>query len=403
MGFDSAAVREDFPVFSKDPSLVFLDSGASSQKPRQVIDRLTNYYSYEHSNIHRGVYPLSENATAAFENARATVAEFLSASTKEIVFTRGTTESINLVAMTWGRQNLDKESEVVLTVCEHHSNIVPWQILQKEIGFKIHYIPLDEDLRLNLDAARTFISERTKLISVAHVSNVLGTVHPLNDLISLARGVGAKVLVDGAQGVVHFDVDVKKLDADFYCFSGHKILGPTGVGVLYGKESLLQEMPPYHGGGDMIETVTLEGSTWAELPSKFEAGTPNIAGVIGLAEAITYLKRIDRKASLHHEVGLGKKASDIISSLDGFDVYVKKSEDWVGIVTFSHKSIHAHDFASWLGQKNICVRAGHHCAMPLLQVLGCGSTVRISPYIYNTERDIDASLAAIEEAVGIFS
>ena len=344
---DVNKIIKDFPIISDNKNVVFLDSAASSQKPQVVIDRVSKYYEAENANIHRGIYALSENATAEFETARKKIATFLHVQDEgEIIFTRGTTESINLVAMTWGRKFLDKESEVVLSVCEHHSNIVPWQILQEEIGFKINYIPLNADNRLDLDAAEKIINEKTKIVSIGHVSNVLGIIHPVENIISMAKKVGAKVFLDGAQGVPHLDVDVKKLDCDFYCFSGHKILAPTGVGVLYGKREVLESMPPFHGGGDMIETVALEGSTWAEIPHKFEAGTPNIAGVIGTGVAVDYLMSLDRKAALDHDIELGRYLLEKLSDFKHIKVFVKDPSDWVGVVTFAHDEIHAHDLAA---------------------------------------------------------
>lgn len=400
---DVNKIIKDFPIISDNKNVVFLDSAASSQKPQIVIDRVSKYYEAENANIHRGIYALSENATAEFETARKKIANFLHVQDEgEIIFTRGTTESINLVAMTWGRKFLDKESEVVLSVCEHHSNIVPWQILQEEIGFKINYIPLNHDHRLDLDAAEKIINEKTKIVSIGHVSNVLGIIHPVEKIISMARNVGAKVFLDGAQGVPHLDVDVKKLDCDFYCFSGHKILAPTGVGVLYGKREVLESMPPFHGGGDMIETVALEGSTWAEIPHKFEAGTPNIAGVIGTGVAVDYLMSLDRKAALDHDIELGRYLLEKLSDFKHIKVFVKDPSDWVGVVTFAHDEIHAHDLAAMCDREGVCVRAGHHCAMPLLKELGVSSTLRASPYIYNTKDDIDRLVTALEKAEELF-
>lgn len=403
MGFSAEQIRQDFPMFERNSSLVFLDSGASSQKPASVIERLSKYYCEENANIHRGIYQLSEKATAEFENTRAKVASFIGAKSKEeIIFTRGTTESINIVALSWGAANLTEKDEIVLTVAEHHSNIVPWQILQAKIGFKISYIGLDAQHRVNLEQARSLITPRTKLVGMSHVSNVLGFINPVREIVELAKKVGAKTLIDGAQGAAHLDVDVMKLDCDFYCFSAHKLLGPTGVGVLYGKKALLDEMPPYHGGGDMIESVSLEGSVWNEVPHKFEAGTPNIAGVIGTGAALDYLSNIDRKAALAHDKELGLRLLDGLKSFNHVRTFVADSSDWVGIVTFAHAKIHAHDLAALCDKESICVRAGHHCAMPLMKVLGERSTVRASPYVYNIESDIDALIGAIRKAEEIF-
>lgn len=403
MSFDNRHIIEQFPLISKNEHLSFLDSAASSQKAQLVIDAVAEFYSSQNANIHRGIYDLSEEATAMFEGARKKVARFLNVGDEsQIIFTRGTTESINLVSLTWGLDNLDANSEIVLTVCEHHSNIVPWQILSEKIGFKINYIKLDKEFRLDLNSAREFISEKTKLVSFGHVSNVLGTIHPVKELISLARKVGAKVLLDGAQAVPHFDVSVEDLDCDFYCFSAHKIVGPTGVGVLYGKKEILESMSPYHGGGDMIETVTLDGSTWSELPHKFEAGTPNIAGVIGTGVATDYLRSLDRPAVYEHDRNLGSYLVSELAKFKKIKVFVSSQENWVGVVTFAHESIHAHDLAAVCSRDGVCVRAGHHCAMPLLKELGVNSTLRASPYIYNTKNDIDRLVRAIKKAEELF-
>jgi SufS family cysteine desulfurase len=403
MSFDNKSIIEDFPLIKDNKDISFLDSAASSQKPKSVIEAVDKYYRSENANIHRGIYALSENATALFESARKEVASYLHVEDDaEIIFTRGTTESINLVALTWGVQNLDKESEVVLSVCEHHSNIVPWQILSEKIGFKIKFIPLGKDLRLDLEKAKELITNKTKLVSVGHVSNVLGIVHPVKEILALAKSVGAKTLLDGAQAVPHFDVDVKALDCDFYAFSAHKIVGPTGVGVLYGKREVLESMPPYHGGGDMIETVSLEGSTWSDLPHKFEAGTPNIAGVIGTGEAVKYLKSIDREAALAHDLELGNYLLDELAKFKNIRTFLTNRENWVGVVTFTHSEIHAHDLAAMCDREGVCVRAGHHCAMPLLKELGVSSTLRASPYIYNTKEDIDKLVVALKKAEELF-
>jgi cysteine desulfurase / selenocysteine lyase len=400
---DIQKVIQDFPIISENKEIVFLDSAASSQKPQVVIDRISRYYEKENANIHRGIYALSENATAEFETARKKISNFLHVPDEnEIIFTKGTTESINLVAMTWGRKFLNKDSEVVLSVCEHHSNIVPWQILKDEIGFEIKYIPLTDDHRLDVEAAGRLITEKTKLVSIGHVSNVLGVIHPVEKIIELAKHVGARVFLDGAQGVPHLDVDVKKLDCDFYCFSAHKILGPTGVGVLYGKREVLESMPPFHGGGDMIETVALEGSTWADIPHKFEAGTPNIAGVIGTGVAVEYLMSLDRDAALKHDVQLGSYLLEKLDKFEHVKVFVNHTSDWVGVVTFAHDQIHAHDLAAMCDREGVCVRAGHHCAMPLLKELGVSSTLRASPYIYNTKGDMDKLIEALKKAEELF-
>lgn len=400
---DFKKLIEDFPVLNKNDGFTFLDSAASSQKPQQVIDRIRCFYECEYANIHRGIYKLSEAATAEYERTRAIVAKFLHVpDPREIIFTKGTTESINLIALTWGRKFLDSKSEVVLTVSEHHANIVPWQMLRDELGFKIRYIPIDSNNRLDMEVAGKVINKNTKLVAFSHISNVLGTIHPVKQLISLAKSVGAATLVDGAQGVPHVEVDLKELDCDFYVFSGHKIFGPTGVGVLYGKQHILEEIPPFHGGGDMIDTVSLEGSTWADIPHKFEAGTPNIVGVVGLGEAIRYLMKIDRASALEHDISLGGFCLDELARFGDIKTFIGDRKNWVGIVTFEHAKIHAHDLAALCDREDVAVRAGHHCAMPLLKELGAVSTLRVSPYMYNTKQDIENVIAIIEKAEKLF-
>ena len=396
------SLKYDFPIFSERPELVYLDSAASAQKPRSVIERLTHYYSCEHANVHRGIYELSEQATHAYEEARTRIQSFLNAAhPEEIIFTRGTTEAINLVAQSFGGQQLQAGDEIILTCAEHHSNIVPWQMIAEKTGAIIRYIPLNSQRRLDLEAARALFNPRTKILSVAHVSNVLGVIHPIETLITWAREQGAAVLIDGAQGVVHLPVDVRSLDCDFYAFSGHKLLGPTGIGVLYGKRSHLESMPPYQGGGDMIETVSLSGSTWADLPNKFEAGTPHIAGAIGLGEAVSYLSGQPRTELLAHERSLGQLCLELLKDT-AVQPLVPAGDDWVGIVTFLHPDIHPHDLATICAQDHVCIRAGHHCAQPLMQVLGVSATARVSPYIYNTSDDIEAFVKSIKKAESLF-
>jgi cysteine desulfurase/selenocysteine lyase len=402
--FDAKAVRADFPIFSGDLSdLAFLDSAASSQKPSLVIDRITKYYSSEHANVHRGVYALSENATRYFEEARKKVANFINASDScEVIFTKGTTESVNIVALSWGKQNLKPGDEILLTVSEHHSNIVPWQMVAEQTGAKVVFLPINPEYRIDAETAKGFFSAKTKILSIAHVSNVFGVKHPIEKLIKLAKACGAMVFIDGAQGIVHHDVDVQSLGADFYGFSGHKMLGPTGVGILWGKKQMLEDLQPLFGGGDMIERVTQEGSTWAGLPNKLEAGTPNISGAIGLGAAVDYLDSLDRQSARIWEKHLGSLVIRELSKNSSIKLFVRDGDDWCGIVTFLHKTIHPHDLASILGNEKVCIRAGHHCAQPLMNAIGATATCRVSPFIYNTENDIEQFFRAIHKAQSLF-
>ena len=398
--FDS--IRKEFPILD-NPDLAYLDSAASSQKPQVVIDRIKKYYESENANVHRGVYSLSETATAAFEAARQTVASYIGGVKEtEVIFTKGTTDAINLVAQTWGQTFIGEGDEIVLTVAEHHSNIVPWQMLAQRVGATIKYIPLKDDLRLDLDVAAQLICEKTKLVACGHVSNVLGIIHPVEKIIAMAKKVGAVTLLDGAQALPHLDVDVKALGCDFYAFSAHKVMAPTGTGVLYGREELLEAMPPYQGGGDMIETVSLSGSTWNVLPSKFEAGTPNIAGVIGLGAALEFLGKIDKKKALEHDRALGARVIEALKKSKHVRLFSKVADDWVGIVTFYHEMIHPHDMASICNSENVCIRAGHHCAQPLMEFLEVSATSRVSPYVYNNDADIDKFLKAFSKAEELF-
>jgi cysteine desulfurase/selenocysteine lyase len=384
--------------------LVFLDSAASSQKPRQVIDAMSRYYETSHANVHRGIHVMSERATEAFEAARENVRAFINAaSRKEIIFTRNTTESINLVAGTWGRANLKPGDVVLLSVMEHHSNIVPWQILAGQIGFTIRYIPITADGQLDQEAYAAFLrSEPVRLVSVVHVSNVLGTVNPIREMAAQAHAAGALILADGAQSVPHLKVDVQALDVDFLAFSAHKMAGPTGIGVLNGRRALLEAMPPYMGGGDMIRKVTLEGSLWNELPYKFEAGTPAIAEAVGLGAAVDYLTGLGMENILAHEQIVADYALDRLSEVPGLTLYGPAPDRRNGVATFTLKDIHAHDVAQLLDVEGVAVRAGHHCAMPLHKQLGVTATARASFYVYNTTADVDALIEAIYNARKVF-
>ncbi len=406
--FDIVRIRADFPILDQEAHpgkrLVFLDSAASSQKPRQVIDAMTAYYTHDHANVHRGIHTLSERATDAYEGAREKIRAFINArSHREIIFTRNTTESINLVAGSWGRANLGPGDAVVLSVMEHHSNIVPWQIVAAERGFTIRYIPVTSTGELDLDAYAAFLrDDPVKLVSVMHVSNVLGTVNPVAAMIQQAHEAGALVMIDGAQSVPHLAVDVQALDVDFLAFSSHKMAGPTGLGVLYGKRALLEEMPPYMGGGEMIRRVTLEGSQWNDLPHKFEAGTPAIAEAVGLGAAVDYLSALGMDKVLAHERIIVEYAMDRLAEVPGLTIYGPDTDRRNGVTTFSLKDMHAHDLAQLLDAEGVAIRAGHHCAMPLHQHLGVPATARASFYVYNTKADVDALVEAIYNARKLF-
>lgn len=395
-------VRDDFPTL-KQPHhegvpLVYLDNGATSQKPAAVIQAVNDFYTSSNANVHRGLHKLSEVASAAYEGARRRVAQFIgAASWREVVFTRGTTESINLVAQTWGRATLKPGDVVLTTMMEHHANIVPWQLLAAERGFEIVYAPLRPDGQLDLDfIAAALCDMPVRLLTVTHVSNVLGTVNPITELARLAHLVDARILVDGAQAVSHLPVNVAALDVDFYAFSGHKMYGPTGIGVLYGRRALLEAMPPYMGGGDMIETVSITGSTFAAPPLRFEAGTPPIAQAIGLGAAIDYIETVGRHA-IHTQIAdLTAYALDRLSAIPGLTIY-GAAPVRSGLVTFTLDGLHAHDVAQLLDMQGIAVRAGHHCAMPLHTTLGVPATVRVSFGMYNTCAEIDVLADALEE------
>lgn len=398
--FNSQAIRNQFPILNQAAApVIYLDSAASSQKPTVVIEAIRQYYMTSHANVHRGIYRLAEQATAAYEGAREISARFLnSTSPSEIIFTSGTTQAINLVAASWGGRFFKPGDEILLTVAEHHSNIVPWQLIAERTGAVVKFIPLNDEYRLDLNAAAKLVNAKTKVIAFAHVSNVLGVVHPVKALVELARNVGAITVIDGAQAAAHVPIDVQALGCDFYAFSGHKVVGPTGIGVLWGKADRLAAMPPYQGGGEMIESVTLAGSTWKPAPQRFEAGTPHIAGAVGLGAALTFLMQLDRKAALAHDVGLGRRVLKGLKEFAHVKAFTDEGDDWVGIVSFHHAHIHPHDIAAILDSRGVCVRAGHHCAQPLMNVLGIPASSRVSPYIYNTADDIDGFIEALREA-----
>ncbi len=386
------AIREDFPILNQTINgkpLVYLDSAATSQRPNQVIDAVTEFYRHDNANVHRTIYSLGERATSQYEAARKKVGKFINAAHwRSIVFTRGTTEAINLVAYAWGRNELKPGDEVVITEMEHHSNIIPWQIVTQATGATLRHIPLTDDMTLDLDAAAKIINGKTRLVAVVHQSNVFGTENPVAEIVKLARNVGALVLLDGAQSVPHFPVDVQALDCDFLAFSGHKMLGPTGAGALYGKTDLLEAMWPFMGGGEMIHTVTLEQSTWNEIPYKFEAGTPAIAQAIGLGVAIDYLNGVGMENVRLHMDELTTYARGVLGEIKGLTLY-GSPEMSSGVVPFNVDGVHPHDMAQLLDQEGIAVRAGHHCAQPIMRRLGVPATNRASFYIYTTTEEID--------------
>ncbi|MEQ8510689.1 MAG: cysteine desulfurase [Rhodospirillaceae bacterium] len=398
--FDIESVRADFPILQRTvhgKPLTYLDSAASAQKPKQVIDVIRYQYEHEYANVHRGAYSLSEALTGKYEEAREKVRAFINAgSDREIVFTKGATEAINLVAATFGRM-LKAGDEVVITGLEHHSNIVPWQLLRDQIGITLKVVPVLADGSVDLSAFEAAMTGKTKLVSVAHVSNALGTILPVNDIVQLAHSVGAKCLIDGCQGVVHEVVDVQALDCDFYAFSGHKLYGPTGIGVLYGKEELLSEMPPYQGGGEMISTVTFERSEWAELPAKFEAGTPPIVQAVGLGAAIDYVSLFDRAAVAAHEQGLLNYATEQLKSINSLRL-IGTAKHKTAVASFVLDGAHPHDLATILDRSGVCVRAGHHCAQPLMDSFGVTATLRASFGMYNTRSEVDVLIEALGRA-----
>ena len=403
--FDVAAARRDFPILSRSvhgKPLVYLDNGATSQKPQAVIEALSRYYREENANIHRGVHFLSERATAAYEEARQKIQAFINAAHKEeIIFVRGTTEAVNLVAQSYGRSALKTGDEIIISAMEHHSNIVPWQMLREQTGARLRVIPINHDGELVLDEYRRLLNDKTKIVSVTHVSNALGSVAPVHEIVAAAHERGIPVMLDGAQAVPHLKVDVQQLGCDFYAFSGHKMFGPTGVGVLYGRRELLDKMPPYQGGGDMISLVTFEKTHYNVLPYKFEAGTPNIAGGIGLGAAVDYLQRLAWEQVVAHEEDLLAYATEKLAVIDGLRI-IGTAKEKVGVLSFVFDKIHAHDVGTILDQEGVAVRAGHHCAMPVMQRFGVPATTRASFAFYNTRDEIDALANAIQSVLKVF-
>ena len=400
-----AALRDDFPILQRQVHghpLTYLDNTATTQKPVQVLDAMDHYYRRLHANVHRGVHTLSEEATTAYENARLHVARFINANPKEVIFTRNTTESLNLVAYSWGRANLKPGNEVLITEMEHHSNIVPWQLVCEMTGATLRYVPITSSGELDEDALEQLLTERTKVFAFTAMSNVLGTINPVAELVARAHGVGAIAVVDGAQSVPTLTTDVQALDADFLAFSGHKMLGPTGIGVLYGKRKLLEAMPPFLGGGDMIREVKMSGSRWNELPYKFEAGTPAIAETIGLGAAVDYLGGVGMDWVLEHERKLTTYAWSRLQEVEGLRILGPEPNRRGGLLAFVLGDIHPHDIAAILDQDGIAVRAGHHCAQPIHDHYGLPATTRASFYIYNTEEEVDRLVLALYKAKAIF-
>jgi cysteine desulfurase / selenocysteine lyase len=403
--FDVERIRREFPILSRSvrgKPLVYLDNAATSQKPQAVIDSVNRFYSAENANIHRGVHYLSERATGSYDEVREAVTHFINApSSRGVIFTRGTTEGINLVAQSYGRTFLKPGDEILITTMEHHSNIVPWQIVSDQTGAILRAARINDRGELDLESFESLLSERTRLVALVYVSNALGTINAIKHLVSRAHSVGALVLVDGAQAVPHLSIDVQDLDCDFFAFSGHKVFGPTGVGVLYGRESLLERMPPYQGGGDMIDSVTLEGSSWAPLPAKFEAGTPMIAQVIGLGAALRFISGLDMEALIRWEHQLLTYATERLSSVPGLRV-IGAAAHKASVLGFVLDGVHPHDIGTVLDDEGIAIRAGHHCAQPVMRHFGVPATARASFALYNTMEEVDVLAEAVLRVRGIF-
>ena len=404
---DWAALRDQFPALHQDVGgkpLVYLDSAATSQKPRSVIAALSKYYEQDNANVHRGIHELSRRATVAYEEARAKLANFIGAAEpEELVWTRGTTEAINLVAGSWGLANVKEGDEILLSAMEHHSNIVPWQILANRTGARLRYIEMDDQGRLVLDDLSDLLTERTRIVAVSHISNALGTINPVRDIVDRAKAAGARVLVDGAQAVPHRRVDVQELGCDFYTFSGHKMCGPTGTGALWARRELLESMPPYHGGGEMIRVVGREASTWAEIPHKFEAGTPHIAGAITLGVAADFLDEVGFDAIAEHERNVLAYALERLGELDGIQIYGPTDpNERSGVISFNMGDAHPHDISTILDSEGIAIRAGHHCAQLVMHHFGVSATARASFYLYNSTDDVDRLVDGLVSVQAIF-
>ncbi len=399
--FDVMAVRQDFPILHQQVNghpLVYLDNGATTQKPQTVIDALVQFYSQDNSNVHRGAHTLSDRATEKFEKARETVSAFINApASREVIWTRGTTEGINLVAYSWGRQNLQPGDRILVSMMEHHSNIVPWQLVASEMGAQVEPIPVTAMGEIDLEAYQAMLDDRVKMVSFGQVSNALGSINPVRQMADLAHVVGARVLVDGAQGVGHWMADVQALGCDFYVFSGHKLFAPTGIGALWGRAELLEAMPPWHGGGEMIDSVSFAGTTFNRIPFKFEAGTPNIADAIGLAAAIDYLNSLDKAGAIAHEEALMQVVQQRADTFDGLRL-IGRATNRVCVMSFILEGIHSADIGMLLDQQGIAVRTGNHCAQPVMEHLGIDGTVRASFSFYNTFEEVDRLFAGLEKA-----
>lgn len=404
---DADAVRDRFPLLRPDERgnrIVYLDSAATAQRPDVVLEAIGKFYRTDNANVHRGLYDLSRRATERFEGARSAIARFINAPDRaELVWTRGTTEAVNLVASTWGQENVGQGDEIVLTMLEHHSNIVPWQLLAKRVGATLRYIDIDDEGRLRLDQYDEVLSERTRLVVLGHVSNALGTINPVAEVVERAHAAGARVLVDGAQGAPHLPVDVQALGCDFYAFSGHKMCGPMGIGALWARRELLEAMPPYQGGGEMIDSVMADESTWAPIPHKFEAGTPNVGGAVGMAAAAAFLEALGRDAVLAHERRLVEYGLDRLARVNGLRLFGPRDpRQRIGVFSFSLQGVHPHDVATILDAEGVAVRAGHHCTQPLMRRLGVPATTRASCYVYNTIEDVDRLADGLDRARHIF-
>ncbi len=405
-GLDVDAIRQQFPLLNREVKgrpLVYFDNAATSQKPQSVIDALINYYTSYNANVHRGIHTLAEEATMAFESTRDAAQQFINAESREqVIFTRGTTEGINLVAYTWGRQNIKAGDEIIISSLEHHSNIVPWQILCEEKGAGLKIIPISDKGELLIDEYRNLLSPKTKLVSVAHASNALGTINPVKQIIEEAHKVGAVVLIDGAQSTVHLDIDVQEMDCDFFVFSSHKLYGPTGIGVLYGKKELLEAMPPFQGGGEMIKEVTFEKTTYNDLPYKYEAGTPNIADAIAFKAALDFVKQIGKENIRKHEEELLQYGTKRLKEIPGLRV-IGEAKEKVSVISFIIEGLHPQDIGILLDNRGIAVRTGHHCTQPLMNCFGITGTVRASFAMYNTKEEIDQLVSGLQKAIKMLS
>jgi cysteine desulfurase / selenocysteine lyase len=404
---DVNAVRSRFPLLAKpagQPPLAYLDTAATAQKPDAVIDAVSDYYHHDNANVHRGLYDLARRATDRYEAARQTIARYINApSDREVVFVRGTTEAINLVASAWGASNLNEGDEIIISVMEHHSNFVPWQLIAQRTGAKLRHIEIDDEGRLRLEQLRSLLNRRTRVVAVGHISNALGTINPVREICELARDAGAITVIDGAQGAPHLDIDVQAIGCDFYALSGHKMCGPMGIGALWGRTEWLERMQPYQGGGEMIDTVELDHSTWAALPHKFEAGTPNVGGAIGMAAAADFLTGLGFEAMARHEQELVRYGLDRLREVRGLRMFGPRNpEQRIAIFSFALDGVHPHDIATVLDAGNVAVRAGHHCAQPLMRRLGVPATTRASLYVYNSTDEIDRLADGLENAKRIF-